>query len=245
MRRKRAWRRGRRKNLYNVQRFHLCRRSFLLNGSACTNPFTDSVAILAPGEDVAAQLNPIIPGPLVDNVSKGITLGGIRFWMEWAINTDDIPADFANTITMASVLFWIAKVPCDPETNSLAYVPTPMTPSHQGDRGQRENLLWTKFYHIPLGFNDGTTTTQLISSQGATATRYGGGTTDITMFAGPTQQGSYPYYVKTKRTLSEYDALVFGVTSVTGIGGDASSCPIAVDMYGQVAVKRSMRKTGL
>lgn len=239
----RTWSRKKRvfrKSPYQAMRFHLCRKQMFLGGADCTTPLTGITDILMPGEDVAAaHPDCLIPGPLIDTVSKSVVLGGMRFWFEWAINTDDIPADYANLITMASVLFFFAKVPMDPETNNHAYIPAPMTLSHQGDRAQRENILWSKLYHIPLGFNDGQTSTQIISSSGANASR-------DTTFVSFNGWDSHPhqYRVKTKRTLSEYDALVFGVSSVTGVGGEASACPIVVDLHGQLTIKRG-RKTNL
>jgi len=233
-------RRARRVNPYDVQRFHVCRKEFMLGGSTCATQLTDSIVLMAPGEEAAVSFAPIIPGPNVDNVSKGVTLGGMRFWVEWALNSDSIPADYGDLVTMATVMFWIAKVPVTPETISLAYVPQPLNPNHQGDRAQRENILWQKLYHIPIGFNDGTTSTQLVSSTGAWANR---DTSFFTLSMNGSVEAYRPYRIKTKRSLSEWDALLFGVSSVTGVN-TIQTVPLSVDLYGQVAIKRG-RKTGL
>jgi len=244
--RRKTWkRRGARRNPYEVQRFHFCRREFQIGGASCATALTDSTFLMIPGEQafIANGSNANI-GPLIDNVSKGVVIGGMRFWCEWAINTDGFPAEWVDTVAMASLLFWIAKVPVDPETMAPAWIPDPMLPNMAGDRAQRENLLWTKLWHVPVGFNDLTTTTQILSSQGSIATRFGGGPTDISLNP-PMSFQAAPYRVKTKRTLTDMDILLFGVTSVTGINS-VQTAPMAVDLYGQVAVKRtSNRKTGL
>lgn len=217
----------------------MCRKAFNLGGESCATAFSDSVVLMAPGEDAAGALNPIIPSPEIDPVSKSVVLGGMRFWLEWALLSDDIPAIYADLMTIASVLVWVAKVPVDPETLNLAYIPNPMLPAMQGDRGQRENLLWTKLYHIPLGFNDGETQSRWVSSTGTYGWR------DANFVAvGVWDDHFAPYKVKTKRTLSEFDALVFGVTSVCGVvGATLNPTPMAVDMYGQMALKRGRKTT--
>lgn len=227
-----------------MQRFHLCRSSFSIGGATCDTAISDSRFLVVPGAVVAAANPGGLIGPVIDEISKGVVVGGLRFWLEWALNSDDIPAGFADIVCMASVLWWIAKVPIDPETLQPAWLPDPMILSHQGDRAQRENLLWTKHEFIPIGFNDGTTTTSIIASNGAAAFR-SGASTENWFLTPPQSQQRDPYVVKTKRTLSEYDALLFGVTSVTGVA-DTLPCPIAVDLYGQVALKRTRNvKTGL
>lgn len=230
----------RRKSPYEVQRFHFCRHEFNFGGETCDTAFTQESVLLCPGEDAAGALNPLIPGPLVDSVSKGIVLGGMRFWLEWATNSDNWPAVLADTITTASILWYIAKVPVNPETLQLSYVPAPMTASHQGDRAQQENLLWTRLEHQVFGFNDATTVTEIVSSTGTWGFRGTG--VDTWVVYPQAKHHERPERIKTKRRLGEFDALVLGCATVVGVTGISQTpIPVSVDMYGQMAVKRDRR----
>lgn len=230
---------------YDVQRFHLCRNAFQVGGDSCDTQISNVVVLLAPGADASAALNPIIPGPVIDPITKGVTLGGIRFWLEWAYNTTNIPAGWLPvtgvTLTMMSMLAFIAKVPVDPETNALAYIPAPMINSHQGDRATRENLLWTRLFHVPFSLMSNPPSEAVMSSTGSVASSDGVNFQNTFTANNPVLP---PYLVKTKRTLGEYDALVFGIASVVGIQTGGVQMPMAIDLYGQMAIKRS-RRTGL
>lgn len=236
-------RRLRRKSPYNVQRFSICRKAFNLGGETCDTATTDSVCLFAPGEDVAAALNPIIPGPAVDPVSKGVVVGGMRFFCEWSLNSDNIPADYADLITVVSMVAFIFKASVNPLALALpSQIPVPWHSSAgQGDRGQAANILWSQMWHLPAGWNDNTTSTYVLSSDGIWGYR---DSTIANAWGLQAGTGGAPRInrVKTKRTLGEFDALFFGVSAVTGVN-TIQPLPIAFDVMGQLAIKRSRKTT--
>jgi len=221
------------------------RQSFGMGGTTDTAT-TDSIVLLAPGEDAANALTPHIPFPLVDNVSKGVILGGMRFWIKWTLNSDQYPAEYTDLFTMVNVMAFIFKARFDPNNGQIASgtIPEPWHSSHgRGQQGQHQNILWSKVWNVPVGFNDGTTYTQWMSSDGGYAIR-----------SGVSADSWYSYYypgdnprqeiVKTKRRLDDFDVLMFGVCGSTGVVS-ATPLPIVFDMVGQLSVKRSTKHTSL
>lgn len=245
-RRSSRWRARRKSNPYDVYRMNLNRKVFGMGGTGDTAT-TDSIVLLAPGEDAANALTPHIPFPLVDNISKGVILGGMRFWVSWQMNTDEYPAEYADLITIVNVAAFIFKARFDPNNGQIASgtIPEFWHSTHgRGQQGQHQNILWSKVWNIPVGFNDGTTLTELISSDGALAYRTGFGADSWHTTYQPGSETQRIERVKTKRRLDDFDVLMFGVCGSTGVIS-ANPLPIAFNLVGQIACKRSTKRTSL
>lgn len=225
---------------------NLNRQNFLLGGTGDTAT-TDSIVLLAPGEDAANALTPHIPFPLVDNVSKGVILGGMRFWVSWSINSDTFPAEYADLMTVVNVAAFIFKARFDPNNGQIASgtIPEFWHSVHgRGAQGQHQNILWSKVWNVPVGFNDGTTATLITTSDGGYAFRTGLGADSWSIAYSPGSETLRPERVKVKRRLDDFDVLMFGVCGSTGVVS-ANPLPVAFNLAGQIACKRSTKHTSL
>lgn len=232
---RRPMRRRFRRNPYDVQRFHICRGVFSIGEGSCSDGGSTSMAALvAPDAQAALVTAPFIPSARLAGVDKGLTIGGMRFWCEWSVSSSSLPTDFNDIIFSMSVLAWIARVPLDPESRLPAYTPDPWaTPAVEGD--MQYDFLWTRMWDIPIAKSSNAAAPQWIAnSQGGSATLYA--SSGVAYITGQGQP--LPYRVKTKRRLSETDALFFGVSGFHTVD-TLQSVPLVFDVHGQIAVKRS------
>lgn len=251
---RRPFRRRFRKNPYDVQRFSVCDGILFVGSGNCESSTTDMVPLVVGGLfDVAGFGNSLL-GQQQDPISRNIVFGGSRFWLEWGIDSQQTAIQEATLPSPAviwnlHVIWFIAKIPIDPQTLGPAFVPdlwdpttnTPsVAPMNSGD--VQYDLLWTKMDLITLGINMDALNLvgSAVTSVGANAVIPASNTRPV--LGGPQIRQTLPYRVKTKRRLSETEGLFFGICSHSGGLATSSNLftyQIHYDLYGQAALKRA------
>lgn len=226
-----------RRNPYDVQRFHLCRLANQIGPGSCSDGgTTNALTLIAPDAQVAAATGAIINAARLAGVDKALTLGGMRFWLDWTFSSATLPAAAKDIMFQMNVMVWIAKVPVDPELRFPSYLPDPFAAAIQSD--MQYDFLWTRQFLIPIAVSANASQPLFImNSQGNAAALYTTQGYVLTSGSGP--QPVLPYRVKTKRRLLETDVLMFGVSGFHTIADQNALVPLIIDLHGQVAVKRS------
>jgi len=253
----RRFSRFRRRNPYDVQRFSLCSAQFAVSSGNCESTTTDMVALLPGGPFDPDQTLAIATGKQsllgfqTPPVAKSIIFGGARFWHEFQVDVSQqalIESGLTGKKGWGLKMLWfIAKIPHDPQTLLPVYVPDLWDPTTGGTIKAAANtgdiqydLLWTRYECMTLALDFDNPDNFLVSSNGGVATITAG----FTAIQPATGIPSRLWRVKTKRRLSEMEGLYFGVCSHSS--GLATSSgrfdyTVSCDLYGQAAVKAQMR----
>lgn len=251
----RRFSRFRRRNPYDVQRFSLCNAQFAVSSGNCESTTTDMVCLLPGGPFDPDQTLSLgagkqsLLGFQTPPVARSIIFGGARFWHEYQIDLSQaalLESGLTGKKAWALKLMWfIAKIPHDPQTLLPVYVPDLWDPTtgtvvqaaaNTGD--VQYDLLWTRYDTLLCAQDFDAPSNFLMSSQGGIAVL---DTNFVSNF--PLSSMARLHRVKTKRRLSEMEGLYFGVCShSSGLATSSARFDynITVDLYGQGAVKTKL-----
>jgi len=240
----------------------MCDTAFSVGTGGCTSDFTDMICITSPQGLINANGaiqdgNSLIKGAQLPLTAKGLVVGGMRFWLKWAISNAAFEEGALGTALAAlgpliwqlHLVWFIAKIPLNPDTMAPVYVPllhrmrgsSPALTGVPMEGDVQYDLLWTKPENLVLANNPDADpqASFAVNNDAGAGIIYSSTGTGNTFPPYISQQ--HPHRVKVKRRLNEMDALWFGVSShSSGIIDDpVLTYPISIDLFGQLALKEA------
>jgi len=242
----------RRRNAYDMQRGLICDGIMFVGSGNCESSTTDMVSLVEGGQTLdTTSLGRSLFGLQTPPIVKGVVFGGMRFWLDWSLDCNQTAIQEATLASPGNIwslhlLWFVAKIPLDPNSGLPVYVPDLWDPTGSGGFGTRPmnagdlqyELLWTRQELVNCAGNNQGGVHHIVGTFG------GVGQIDVglgTAFpGGHWPQKMHPHRIKTKRRLNELEALFFGVCSHSSglaVSANRFDYELKVDLYAQAALK--------